>query len=155
MIINKKKKSEITFCLVLIFFIVPPALATENYQERKDSKEQIPANILWIGINDKQQEGLKKVTMKSQPRWAAEDRAIQLEKEGNIDEAIAEFNRAIQVSENSFYSWTSHYALARLYQSKGAFNDAVKEINWLIKNCQSEETKKELFDKKQKLLGQT
>jgi len=45
--------------------------------------------------------------------------------------------------------------LARLYQSKGAFNDAVKEINWLIKNCQSEETKKELFDKKQKLLGQT
>ena len=72
--------------------------------------------------------------------FSIQAKADQLMKQGQYDQAIIEFRKAVDFArQNNQSEWTARSGLSEAYEKAGRFDEAIKEIDWLIAQKPREE----------------
>ena len=79
--------------------------------------------------------------------------AEQLFKSGNYEQAKLKYLEALKLhQQKKMDEWLPRYGLADTYEKLNDKPNAIENLNWLIRDCQSEITKKDLIIRRDRLL---
>ena len=136
--IRVNKFSWVFIILILLGIGMPVNVHSENGSSKKENSGVSvvdQTNVALVGANTEQVGSLQKELVEDRVRLTAENKGLELEKQGRLEEAIAEYKKAIDLSKYKFDALLSHQGLARIYEKTEKYQFALAELEWLINYC--------------------
>lgn len=139
-------------CLILIWIVVIIFLGS-NFNTMLYAADNNKTRTIAIGIpNDKSvafQSGMNETSKYFE--YIRQEKALYKNKKFEESEAVLK-EGLIYATEHKIYPWNLRWHLADLYEIMGKKEEFLLEINWLIDNCDNDQTKKKFVERRQKFL---
>lgn len=146
-----KNITSISIIVIVTIFLV--FFGISQYGQKKKSGKNFymtqvtkPSGVLIMGGDRDKIEPFKKDLENNDyidRYWDHLHQSTAYEKEGKLELAIAELEKALTIIKNGL---EAHWTLAELYEKNGKYDKSIKEYDWVIA-CQEEILKKFVVEK--------
>ena len=146
----------LTVVTSLVFLNNGCVFAEDKTNKNKNQQNNIKPQIYLVGEQPEKEtmnsfsQGMKKVD----EEFAPMDEGKILFANGRYQEAKDKYLLSLQIHQkHKSMEWLPRLRLAEVYEKLNDRENAISQLNWLINDCQSEITKKELIERKNKLVS--